>query len=92
MSRPMTVGDALRANLEAANKALDTYLESVIEAPVYHALHGASVAAKAALDAYGESQPDSEEPPPVVGERYRDVVARIYRTAAHQAATSQGNN
>jgi hypothetical protein len=87
----MTVSDALRANLEAANKALDTYLESVIEAPVYHALDGARVAAKAALDAYGESLSDTEEPPPVIGERYRDVVARIYRTAAHQAANPQGN-
>jgi hypothetical protein len=34
MNKPITVGDALRANLDAANRALDTYIESVIDPTV----------------------------------------------------------
>lgn len=77
MADPITVSDALRANLESANKALDSYLESVIDAKTYHALHDSSVAAKAALDGYHQGRLDVDELPPVIGEKYRDVVARM---------------
>lgn len=77
MANPITVGDALRANLDAANHAVESYLESVIDADTYHALHDSSVAAKAALDGYHRGLLDTEELPPVIGERYRDVVSRM---------------
>lgn len=81
MPEPINLAEALRANLDSSNKALDTYLESVIDAKTYHALHDATVAAKAAYDGYHEDRPDIDELPPVIGEKYRDVVARRMRTA-----------
>lgn len=83
MNQSITVGDALRANLDAANKALDTYIESVIDPVVYHSLHDASAAAKAALEGYLGEYAGIKDLPPVIGERYRDTVARILRSAAH---------
>lgn len=79
MPNDVTVEQALKANLESANKALDTYLESVINPKTYHALHDSALAAKAALEGYHQQQLEMEEAPPVIGEKYRDAVGRILR-------------
>jgi hypothetical protein len=81
MSDPTKVGEALQANLKSANTALDTYVESVIDAKVYHALHDASAAAKTALDAFRKEHGEDDDLPPVLGEHYRDGLAQMLRNA-----------
>ena len=81
MSDQNTVEKALVANLSAANKALDTYLESVIDPKTYHALHETNLTAQAALDAFHAKTGDDDELPPVVVEHYRDGLARMLRNA-----------
>lgn len=72
---------ALRANVKSAGEALDKYVESTIDANVYHALHESNQAAQTALDAFRAENGDDDDLPPVVGENYRDGLARMLRNA-----------